>query len=114
MMDILASCRMSSPDDGSHDLHARCLSAAGKIEELVAERDRLRAALKTANEQTEMFERRYYLRGDALEWYADEAKALAMNLQGEAHTSAHTSAVLATLTVLALDAGRRADEALKA
>jgi len=110
MMDILASCRMSSPDDGSHDLHARCLSAAGKIEELVAERDRLRAALKTANEQTEMFERRYYLRGDALEWYADEAKALAMNLQG----GAHTSAVLATLTVLALDAGRRADEALKA
>ena len=33
-MDILASCRISSPNDGSHDLHARCLSAADEIERL--------------------------------------------------------------------------------
>ena len=30
-MDILESCRASSPNDGSHDLHARCLSAADEI-----------------------------------------------------------------------------------
>jgi hypothetical protein len=44
----------------------------------------------------------------ALEWYRDEAKALAKNVE----SGAHTQAVLASLTVLALDAGRRADEAL--
>ena len=36
-MDILASCRISSPNDGSHDLHARCLSAADEIERLRAQ-----------------------------------------------------------------------------
>jgi hypothetical protein len=44
----------------------------------------------------------------ALAWYRDEAKALAKHLE----SGAHTQAVLASLTVLALDAGRRADKAL--
>lgn len=35
-MDVLKSCRKSSPNDGSHDLHARCLSAADEIERLRA------------------------------------------------------------------------------
>jgi hypothetical protein len=48
-------------------------------------------------------------RGDALEWYRDEAKALAKNITG----GAHTAGVLASLTVLVLDAGRRADTALQ-
>lgn len=45
---------------------------------------------------------------EALTWYADEARALAKNLL----SGAHTAAVLASLTVLAIDGGRRADEAL--
>jgi hypothetical protein len=46
----------------------------------------------------------------ALEWYSDEACALARHLQG----GAHTDGVLASLTVLALDAGKRANEAIRA
>ena len=76
--------------------------------ECAAEIHRLQDALKKANDQAEHFERLWYLRGDALEWYRDEAKALAKNLEG----GAHTNAVLASVTVLALDAGRRADTAL--
>jgi hypothetical protein len=45
----------------------------------------------------------------ALVWYADEAKSLAKNLTGG---GASNEAVLASVTVLALDAGRRADAAL--
>lgn len=75
---------------------------------LQVENVRLQDALKKANDQAEHFERLWYLRGDALEWYRDEAKALAKNLEG----GAHTNAVLASVTVLALDAGRRADTAL--
>lgn len=41
---------------------------------------------------------------EALQWYEDEAKALAKHMEG----GAHTQAVLASLTVLSLDAGRRA------
>lgn len=44
----------------------------------------------------------------ALEWYRDEAKALAKNMAG----GAHTQGVLASVTVLTLDAGQRADAAL--
>lgn len=69
-----------------------------------------RAALKKANDQAERFERGWYLRGDALEWYRDEAKALAKNMAG----GAHTSGVLASVTVLSLDAGQRADAGLAA
>lgn len=48
----------------------------------------------------------------ALEWYADEARACAKN----SHTGNHAApqALLASVTVLALDGGQRADEALKA
>ena len=66
------------------------------------------SAVKALNAQAERFERESYLRGDALEWYRDEAKALAKNMAG----GAHTSGVLASLTVLSLDAGQRADVAL--
>jgi hypothetical protein len=45
---------------------------------------------------------------EALQWYADEAAALARHLSG----GAHTAGVLASLTVLSLDAGRRARAAL--
>jgi len=75
---------------------------------LQAEIERLTACLKTANENAERFERGWYLRGDALEWYRDEAKALAKNMAG----GAHMSGVLASVTVLALDAGQRADAVL--
>ena len=69
-----------------------------------------RAALKIANAQAERFERGWYLRGDALEWYRDEARALAKNMAG----GAHTAGVLASVTVLSLDAGQRADAGLAA
>jgi hypothetical protein len=57
-------------------------------------------ALKTENQRLR----------SALEWYADEARACAKN----SHTGAHAApqALLATVTVLALDGGRRADEAM--
>jgi hypothetical protein len=44
----------------------------------------------------------------AMEWYRDEARALAVNVA----TGVHTAAVLASVTVLSLDAGKRADAAL--
>ena len=47
------------------------MTYAGKIEDLIAERDTLRAALTKANSQAEHFERLWYLRGDALEQYAN-------------------------------------------
>lgn len=62
-----------------------CLRA--KIEALQAEIDRMR---------------------QSLEWYGTEAKALAKNVAG----GVHTDGVLASVTVLALDAGRRADASL--
>lgn len=48
----------------------------------------------------------------ALEWYAAEARSCAKH----SHTGNHAAqqALLASVTVLALDGGRRADEALKA
>ena len=45
---------------------------------------------------------------EALIWYRDEAAALAKHVQSRAHTQA----VLASLTVLSLDAGQRADAAM--
>lgn len=45
---------------------------------------------------------------DALSWYADEARALQRHMA----SGAHTPAVLASLTVLALDAGYRAEAAI--
>jgi hypothetical protein len=75
--------------------------------ECAAEIARLTAALKQANESTERFEREWYLRGDALEWYATEARALAENMAAK-----HDMAVLASVNVLALDAGKRANDAL--
>jgi hypothetical protein len=44
----------------------------------------------------------------ALAWYGDEAAALSKHMA----SGAHTQAVLASLTVLSLDAGRRAAAAL--
>lgn len=44
-----------------------------------------------------------------LSWYADEARALAKHVEARAHTTG----VLASVTVLALDGGRNADELLK-
>ena len=49
-MDILKSCRESSPNDGSHDLHARCLCAADEI-------DRLRASLAAVHWRLKFRER---------------------------------------------------------
>lgn len=100
----LASGKPKDMRDGWIDDADHFQSAMAAVEE----RDGLRAALKKANDQAEQFERLWYLRGDALEWYRDEAKALAKNLEG----GAHTNAVLASVTVLSLDAGRRADTAL--
>jgi len=77
---------------------------------LAEEAERLRAALAAANNQAERFERGWYLRGDALEWYRDEARALAKNMAG----AAHTAGVLASVTVLSLDAGQRAEAGLGA
>ena len=47
---------------------------------------------------------------EALEWYRDEAEALARNVA----TGVHTQAVLASVTVLAIDRGKRAETALAA
>jgi hypothetical protein len=47
---------------------------------------------------------------DVLDWYRDEAEALAKHMQG----GAHTQAVLASLTVLSLDGGSRARAAIDA
>ncbi len=44
----------------------------------------------------------------ALKWYRDEAVALSKHMP----SGAHTQAVLASLTVLSLDGGRRADAAM--
>ena len=44
---------------------------------------------------------------DALRWYGDEAAALAVNLAAK-----KDMAILASVQVLALDAGKRADDAL--
>ena len=44
----------------------------------------------------------------SLKWYRDEAKALAKNMAG----GAHAAGVLASVMVLSLDAGQRADVAL--
>lgn len=93
------------------DIRAGWIDDADHFQSAVAaveERDGLRAALKKANNQAEHFEREWYLRGDALEWYRDEAKALAKNMEG----GTHISGVLASVTVLSLDAGRRADAVL--
>lgn len=46
---------------------------------------------------------------EALAWYGDEASALARHM---ASGAAHSQAVLASVTVLALDAGMRAKTAL--
>jgi hypothetical protein len=46
----------------------------------------------------------------ALEWYADEARACAKNSHSGQHNA--PEALLSSVTVLALDGGRRADEAL--
>jgi hypothetical protein len=55
-----------------------CGSDCNERDELVkAEREieRLRASLKKANDQAERFERRWYLRGDALEWIVEATTA---------------------------------------
>lgn len=54
--------------------------------------------------------RRFETLRTALLWYADEAESLAKHMQH----GAHTDAVLASLTVLSLDGGRRARAALAA
>ena len=46
---------------------------------------------------------------DALDWYADEARACAANSGSGKHTAAES--LLASVTVLALDGGKRADAA---
>ena len=70
MMDILDSCRASSPNDGSHDLHARCLSAADEIESL-------RLALKwyADGEHFSMAVQDAWdtVSGEPQNWWADEA-----------------------------------------
>lgn len=45
----------------------------------------------------------------ALKWYGDEANALAKHVA----TGVHTSAVLASVTVLSIDAGGRAEAAIR-
>jgi len=45
----------------------------------------------------------------ALDWYADEARACAANSGSGKHTAAES--LLASVTVLALDGGKRADAA---
>jgi len=47
----------------------------------------------------------------ALSWYADEARACAKHSADKSFSA--PQALLASVTVLALDGGRRADEALK-
>lgn len=99
---VVCAVANMAPNTGMVVLHSRTVIA------VQTEIERLRAALSKANDQAERFERGWYLRGDALEWYRDETKALAKNMAG----GAHTSGVLASVTVLALDAGQRADTAL--
>lgn len=63
-MDIVERLRkhaLPDPHDEREVLHAPLLREAAE------EIERLRAALKKANAQTERFEREWYLRGDALE-----------------------------------------------
>lgn len=91
---------------------------AAQIAEKDAEIARLTECLSKANANHEHFERAWYLRGDeiealrvALNWYADEARACAKNSHACRHGAA--DALLASVTVLALDGGKRADAALR-
>ena len=76
--------------------------------ECLDEIERLTVALEKANSNAERFEREWYLRGDALEWYADEVRSLAKNMIDK-----QDDAVLASVTVLMLDAGKRAVDAME-
>lgn len=49
----------------------------------------------------------------ALRWYSEEAEAIARNLHGK-KVEDHAKAIEASLTVLALDAGKRGKDALGA
>jgi hypothetical protein len=66
-------CAGLAPQGGG--LHACLKSSADAIEALVAERDRLTAALARSNSQAEHFEREWYLRGDELETLSAERDA---------------------------------------
>jgi hypothetical protein len=68
------------------------LAGAGKCKEQLAERDKQIVGYRKA-----------------LEWYGEEAKAISKNLLAK-----QDNALLASIQVLALDTGHRADEALDA
>jgi hypothetical protein len=68
---LLGVLRMPMPDNPDAmtlcQFVGRARQAADRIEADAAKIERLRAALKTANDQTEHFEREWYLRGDEIE-----------------------------------------------
>ena len=79
--------RKAAPD------HLTVACAAQMLEVQVAEIERLRAALKTANSQTEHFEREWYLRGDELERLRTALHALVNALD-----SGHSLTIIGALT----------------
>ena len=81
----------------------------GTIGALVDEIERLRIQVRQADERGDEAMRRAHAAEATLEWYADEARALAKHMAG----GAHSEAVLASVTVLALDAGKRAEAAMR-
>ena len=82
----------------SYGLSDELSNAHTLTQKLTAERDALREQVRV-------------LRA-AINWYADEARACAKNSHSGKHSA--PEALLASVTVLALDDGKRADAALAA
>jgi hypothetical protein len=63
-------------EDDLDDAMQALMENKGEIERLLAENERLTTCLRIANNQTEHFEREWYLRGFALEALRAENEAL--------------------------------------
>jgi hypothetical protein len=100
------------PDFAERHVALGAAHGAKNVDELV---DKLRAQLEAAQADAKRAHQDFRIQNDgivrlqeALGWYADEARALAKH----AASGAHTQAVLASVTVLSLDGGKRADAVL--
>jgi hypothetical protein len=83
----------------------RELSARLEIEN---ERDAANASYELVDKMMHKFGAERDALRATCQWYSDEARALARNL----HRGAHSPAVLASVTVLAIDGGKRFDAAM--
>ena len=88
------------------------LDLAKAIAELNAERDGLRQQMVADRKQSLVWREQVRVLREAINWYADEARACAKNSHSGKHSA--PEALLASVTVLALDDGKRADAALAA